>query len=585
MKKFNNYIYAIFATTVLISCGGGGGGGGGGDTPTMTLSTDLTQVVVGQVAVISWSSNQTACSASGAWSGSKAGSGSESVTISSAGANNFSLSCGTISRQVTVTGSRLSAGNVVDGYLSGATVFYDMNDNAALDSDEDSETSGPSGEFSLGYQNNGTLVSIGGTDVDTQTLLDDLVLAAPNDGYLDSPVITPLTTLAVLMDAPENINTIFGIDASINILNTDPVAKLSDGGVYSILYEKGNQIAVLALSMTNVVNYQSTDKVDTKNSFTAIANQLEDAFTTSSTKVDIESQSFIEKVVNQVIEDAALAISDVNKANTVQALVSTLPKIQVKSDSSVTTSIINFALNTLQSDIGYIGAGVAGNTTTAKYTENSISDYIASTESISVSSLDLEVMSIDDSGVTEEDTALTLNVLVNDNLIPGEATITIASAPTKGSVSISGDSVTYTPSADENGDDSFTYTVTVNGVSSTSTVSISITPVNDAPSISAQTSATIVEGNISVSDVKISDVDGDDVTITLSGTDADSFEVIDGVLTFKSAPDFFVKNAYSVTIVATDGTLETSVDLTINVRRLQVEGFDIPDAIKVIETL
>jgi hypothetical protein len=60
MKKFNNYIYAIFATTVLISCGGGGGGGGGGDTPTMTLSTDLTQVVVGQVAVISWSSNQTA---------------------------------------------------------------------------------------------------------------------------------------------------------------------------------------------------------------------------------------------------------------------------------------------------------------------------------------------------------------------------------------------------------------------------------------------------------------------------------------------------------------------------------------------
>ena len=462
MKKFNNYIYAIFATTVLISCGGGGGGGGG-DTPTMTLSTDLTQVVVGQVAVISWSSNQTACSASGAWSGSKAGSGSESVTISSAGANNFSLSCGTISRQVTVTGSRLSAGNVVDGYLSGATVFYDMNDNAALDSDEDSETSGSSGEFSLGYQNNGTLVSIGGTDVDTQTLLDDLVLAAPNDGYLDGPVITPLTTLAVLMDSPENINTIFGIDASINILNTDPVAKLSDGGVYSILYEKGNQIAVLALSTTSVVNYQSSDKVDTKNSFLAIANQLENAFATSSTKIDIESQLFIENVVNQVVEDAALSISDVNKANTVQALVSTLPKIQVKSDSSVTTSIINFALNTLLSDISYISAGVGG-TTTAKYTENSISNYIASTESISVSSLDPEVLSIDDSGVTEEDTAITLDVLVNDNLIPGEATISIASAPTKGSVSISGDSVTYTPSADENGDDSFTYTVTINGV-------------------------------------------------------------------------------------------------------------------------
>jgi hypothetical protein len=83
----------------------------------------------------------------------------------------------------------------------------------------------------------------------------------------------------------------------------------------------------------------------------------------------------------------------------------------------------------------------------------------------------------------------------------------------------------------------------------------------------------------------ISDVDGDDVTVTLSGEDADSFDVIDGVLTFKSAPDFFAKNSYLVTIVATDGTLETSVDLTINVRRQQLEGFDIPDAIKVIETL
>ena len=587
MNKSNKQkFFVVFTALLLASCGGGGGGGGSDNAaPTMTLSSDLSQVIVGNVATLTWSSNQTSCSASGAWSGSKVGSGSEQVTISSAGANNFSLSCGSTSRQVTVTGNRLSAGNVVDGYLSGSTVFYDLNDNLTVDADEDSETSGSSGEFSLGYLNDGVLVSLGGTDVDTQTLLDELVLAAPNDGYIDGPVITPLTTLAVLMEEPENINTIFGLDSSINILNTDPVAKLGEGGVYNILYEKGNQVAVLALSMTNVVNYQSSDNVNTANSFLAIADQLEEAYSTSSTKVDIESQSFIEDVVNQVLEDAAVSISDVDKANTVKALVSTLPQIQVKSDSAVTTSIINFALNTLQSDIAYISAGVAGTETTAKYSVDSISAYISSTESIPVSALNPEVLSIDDSGITDEDTAITLNVLVNDNLIPGEATITISSAPTKGSVSISGDSVTYTPSADENGDDSFTYTVTVNGVSSTSTVSISITPVNDAPSISAQTSATIVEGSTSVSDVKISDVDGDDVTITLSGVDADSFEVIDGVLTFKSAPDFFVKNAYSVTIVATDGPLESSVDLTINVRRLQVEGFEIPDAIKVIETL
>jgi hypothetical protein len=85
--------------------------------------------------------------------------------------------------------------------------------------------------------------------------------------------------------------------------------------------------------------------------------------------------------------------------------------------------------------------------------------------------------------------------------------------------------------------------------------------------------------------LNITDVDGDDITITLSGTDAESFELIDNVLTFKAAPDYFVKSSYSLTIVATDGTLETTQDITVSVYRLQTTGFEIPDAIKVIETL
>ena len=571
---------------LLASCGGGGGGGGSDNAaPTMSLSSDLAQVIVGNVATLTWSSNQTSCSASGAWSGSKAGSGSESVTISSAGANNFSLSCGSTSRQVTVTGNRLSAGNVVDGYLSGSTVFYDLNDNLSVDTDEDSVTSGSNGEFSLGYLNDGVLVSLGGTDVDTQTLLDELILAAPNDGYIDTPVITPLTTVAAIMDMPDNINIVLGIDSSINILATDPVAKLADGGIYNVLYEKGNQIAVFALSMANVVNYQSDEKVNTANAFMAITNQLEEAFSNApGEKVNIESKSFIEKVVDQVIEDAALSTTDSDKANVVQALVSTLPKIQVKSDPALTTSIINFALNTLQSDIGYIGAGVAG-LTVSKYAPGAITSYISSTESISAAGINPEILSFDDTASTEEDTAVTIDVLSNDNLIPGTASIALASAPSKGTISISGTSITYTPSADENGDDSFTYSVTIDGVSSTSTVNIAISPVNDAPSVTSVLNPVVVEGNTSVSDVTISDVDGDNLTITLSGTDAESFEIVEGVLTFKSAPDFFIKNSYSLTIVASDGTLETSLDLVIAIRRLQIEGFEIPDAIKVIETL
>jgi hypothetical protein len=262
-----------------------------------------------------------------------------------------------------------------------------------------------------------------------------------------------------------------------------------------------------------------------------------------------------------------------------------MPLIQVKSESSITTALINFGLNTLQSDITAISLG-QDISIEALYAENKIKDYIASTESVSAESLLPTMASFADSASTEEDTAVTINVLGNDSLLPGTATITITTSPGKGAVSVSGSTLTYTPSKDLNGDDTFEYTVTVNGVTTNAaTVSISISPVNDAPSINTQTTVRGVTGSTTVTGLNITDVDGDDITITLSGTDAESFELIDGVLTFKAAPDYFVKNQYTLTIVASDGTLETTQDITVSVLRLQTSGFDIPDAIKVIETL
>src|SRR5207302_95830 len=76
-------------------------------------------------------------------------------------------------------------------------------------------------------------------------------------------------------------------------------------------------------------------------------------------------------------------------------------------------------------------------------------------------------------------------------------TYTIVSGPTAGSLNGSGASRTYTPNANFNGSDSFTYKVTDRGdpdncgvpstscdaakTSATKTVSITVNPVNDAP--------------------------------------------------------------------------------------------------------
>ena len=50
------------------------------------------------------------------------------------------------------------------------------------------------------------------------------------------------------MENPEDLNAILGVDASIDLMTTDPVAKKGTSD-YDLLYEKGNQLTVLAYSL------------------------------------------------------------------------------------------------------------------------------------------------------------------------------------------------------------------------------------------------------------------------------------------------------------------------------------------------
>lgn len=94
---------------------------------------------------------------------------------------------------------------------------------------------------------------------------------------------------------------------------------------------------------------------------------------------------------------------------------------------------------------------------------------------------------VTDSATIVEDNAVTLNLLTNDSDVEGSTlTLTDVSAPSKGTfVNNGGGSITYTPNADQNGLDSFTYTVSDGELTSTGTVNIQITAINDAPRLSS----------------------------------------------------------------------------------------------------
>jgi uncharacterized protein (TIGR03118 family) len=80
----------------VAGCGGGygGGGNGGGNKPAVTLTATPSTISLGQSTTLDWTSNAgTSCTASGAWSATKANSGSESVTPSASGTASYTLTC------------------------------------------------------------------------------------------------------------------------------------------------------------------------------------------------------------------------------------------------------------------------------------------------------------------------------------------------------------------------------------------------------------------------------------------------------------------------------------------------------------
>ena len=131
----------------------------------------------------------------------------------------------------------------------------------------------------------------------------------------------------------------------------------------------------------------------------------------------------------------------------------------------------------------------------------------------------------DDENTGDEDTDQTGNVLDNDDDVDG--TITVKDAGTydtaNGSITIAEDGeYTYTPDENYNGSDSFEYTIVDDdGAESTATLDLTITAVNDAPTIS-DNEVTILEDNahsFTLADFTedFVDVDGDSaafVTIT-----------------------------------------------------------------------
>ena len=586
LSVFKYYTYLVFTLFLITSCGGGGGGGGDATAPTplpiVSFSADPTSQEINNNITLTWSSSNTSsCSASGGWSGSKGTSGSESVQITSVGNISFSINCsgpgGSRSASVTVEGYRVTDGVVVDGYISGAEVFIDQDSNFIVDLGESTTTSDNDGKFTIKYSD-GNLISLGGTDLDSQTLLDNFLILHKMTGHSDFKTITPVTSVAAFLcintgeecsggGSGADIKTILGIDSNIDIYTFDPVANKGDGGVNDYLYEKGNQLTILAFALQNITNNLNNLSETTQDYFKAIAEELDNQYISTSTRVDIETEEFIRKALENLITAKNISIDENIKENTIVALASVMPIISVKSNNDLTTSIIRFGVSTLQNDIVAIANGTVSEETLNSYKTNII-EYIAEDQNIDSNEITPDVSALNDSTSTEEDTQVIISVLVNDSYITtAPVLISDFSNGSNGTTSLSQSSqeIIYSPDLNFNGTDTFTYTILQGDKSSTANVTVDISPVNDAPTINLASTIQTPENKLSILTVPINDVDEDDLTLSISGSDADAFNLSSNqVLSFKNAPDYESdKTSYAITFTLTDGEETVTKDVTV----------------------
>ncbi|HHF2975268.1 TPA: tandem-95 repeat protein [Vibrio diabolicus] len=158
----------------------------------------------------------------------------------------------------------------------------------------------------------------------------------------------------------------------------------------------------------------------------------------------------------------------------------------------------------------------------------------STTVNVDVTPVNDAPMAKDDTATTQEDTAVTIDVLPNDTDVDGDKlSIESASVPKEqGTVEVVNGKLVFTPAENFNGDAEITYTITDGVLIDQAKVTVTVNPVNDAPTIKVDAVESITEDAVSTDtvvatlEVADSDTSEDQLTVSLENNSNGYFVLV-----------------------------------------------------------
>ncbi|WP_224372498.1 Ig-like domain-containing protein [Hyalangium versicolor] len=193
--------------------------------------------------------------------------------------------------------------------------------------------------------------------------------------------------------------------------------------------------------------------------------------------------------------------------------------------------------------------------------------------------------------VAEDSGPTVVDVLANDSTAPdtGETlTVTAVTQPANGTVTLSGDVVSYQPNANFHGTDTFTYTISDgNGGTATGTVTVTVTSVNDTPDAVDDAVTVNEDSGPTVITVLANDTTAPDTgeTLTVTGvtqpTSGGTVTQSGNTVTFTPAPDFNGTVTFTYTVSDGNGGTDTAT-VTVTVTPVNDPPTGVADTFTVI---